>query len=1048
MSNEHNIDDMLRMLKSSVYTQQESSPQQAPQGADSELTDDALKEQLRSRYFNEETASSSEEDSAIGEYAIDSDFLNDVENMKEEEPIQEQTLEKTEEEAVDDAITSENFEENIAENIVELEESEEDTVENVIELEESEEDIDENAIGLEESAETELSVEPKADDVPFDIDDEPIRSDDISLLGNETFIFDDFTLVPTKDESMEELSNEDSESEQQDPVWFEDTDVYGDRSFMFDDDHAESQEEGLISADENGSEYDVLVIDTNEPLFGDTHVDKQPELEDDISEEESIEADELLSVEDIDEFEAFDEPSLTEIPEIDAPIESEEETAPEEVKETFIASMRKIGVDFSSERAETTVEASTADVDVTEKPDDIIEEPQSADTDDQELSEDLRDEELDYSTINLMMQFCEKDELDKTIGDEKIEDYLRYEQGAITEEKIASVGFKGEEYTDKEQNGSINERYKHARFVALARLCGCAFIAIIATVFELIPMLGIRVGGLLDYNLYPSVYVLFGLQFIAFSAAICYKQLWQGLKRAVSASPSKDSIVAVVVVLTSIYDVIIAIILVVKGDDLPSTFNAVAVITVTLSAAAEYIRILAEMRSFSVYSTDAQMFTLTKESARGRVSSKMYAGGLPIQKSVCSIRAIDFPRGFFKCVGMNKGRDKIITYALIPVLVVSLIATIITIVLGAGPYDACAVFLLTIYAVLPIAYIYSNNFPSAIATLKLAKRGSAIAGDEMVRKYNDCDVMIFEDRHMFRKCKTEEVGIAIYDNSIAYLTLGCIDALYSKLGGPLSGMQMQLPDVFKFNDVDIQRITRNGVEAVVDKKHVVIVGDIEFMKRYGLVFPENEVHNDRSTLCVSIDGGVSAKLSVKYETEPVFEMIVERLYSEGILSAIETYDPLINSTMLKKARTLGDTPVSVIHMNSDDFLTKEISDFRKDLDGIVSCSSKLKLAEAEVWIKRRSKMDKMLKAVTIGFSAGGALLVTLFVALGIVGAINQFHMLAFILAQIAVATALMLWKFPKKNYFTTDKLYFELEKRHNREMKKQEKKNKNETRKQ
>ncbi|MBE6576600.1 MAG: hypothetical protein E7653_00500 [Ruminococcaceae bacterium] len=990
MSNEYNVNDMLTMLKSSVNSQQENPPQNTDIDVSGDMSEDALKAQLKNKFFDNEIIPSTEEESAIGEYTIDHDFLSDIENMRDQE--QEVKAHKDE-----------------------LPEA---SMEEAQELDEPPFDVD---------------VKKSVDDAPFDVDAEDsedeatfepevIADAESKETGDDTFVFEDFILVPNEEPAYSEDSENISESDVEEKIdaFAENVQIVAaeeDSVFIENVFDETEDEDGDFDDDEDADDQVILADD----LF-----ESAEKVADEAPVELSESIDELLSVEEIDEFEEFDESTpADETVDVAETNEQEDvqEEAQEEPHETFIASMRKIGFDFSNERTEIK---------------DTSEQSPVEDAESEELGDDLRDEDLDYSTINLMMQFCDKDELDKTIGDEKIESYLRQEQSEIADEQISSAGFEGEEYSNNKQNERIYENYKHARFVALAKLCGCAFLAVIATVFEMIPLLGVNADGLFDYTQYPAVYVLFGLQFVAFAAAICYKQLWQGLKRAFSSTPNKDSIVAVILVLTFVYDVIISIILAVTGDDLPAIFNAVAVITVAISAAADYIRITAEMRAFSVYSSDAQKFTMIKESKQGRVSSKMYVGGLPMEKDVYTIKAIDFPRGFFKCVGKGRSADKIITTALIPVLVISLIATILTIVLGAGAYDACSVFLLTVYAVLPIAYIYSGNFPNAFAALKLAKRGSAVAGEKMIEKYNGCDVIVFEDLHMFRKCKTEEVGIAMYDTRFAYLTLGCIDALYSKIGGPLSGMQMQLPDVFKFTDVSIRRITRNGVEAVIDKKHVIIAGDIEFMKRYGLAFPEDEKKSDRSSLCVSINGAVSAKLSVRYETEPVFEMIVERLYSEGILCAIETYDPLINSAMLQRARTLGSSPISVIHMNAEDFVKKEVSDFREELDGIVSCASKLKLAEAEVWVKRQSKINKILKTVAIAFSAGGALLVTLFVAGGVVGAINQFHILMYLLAQITAATVIMLLKFPRKNYFTTDALYFEYEKQHEKELKKQQ----------
>ena len=942
MSEEQNIKDFLDLLKGSVTATEESTADKNKVSYASEelISEDILKEQLRSRYFDNDS-SVKVEDTYVGEYAIDNDFLNDVEVMDDQmsTSVEEDTISEDKEASADREVVLEDVAE-------------------VLHTKESEE-----TVAVEEPVVEALSVDDLVEDLAEDSDI-------------------DYTFARENEAILKELLEEKISDD--------------------DDSFARGLEEEInqmLGSDEVSALENEQVFDNIETVEASV-ID---ELDEPVVAPEADK--ELLRVEEIDEFEHFDDK-----------LQAEEEQTSEntqEPHETFIASMRKIGVDFANDRG-----------------DSLSTEDNTEQTIEDDLNEDLRDEELDYSTINLMMQFCEKEELDKTIGDQKVEKYLQHEQSQVTDEHITSAAFEGEEYSAQTQNDRIMEKYKKERNVSFIKLCGCALLAIIAIVFEIAPMLGAKVEGLLDYTRCPSVYVLFGLQFVIFSAAICYKQLWMGLKRAFSTSPSKDSIVAVVLSLTALYDLIIAIILAVTDTEaLPALFNGLAVVTLTLSAAADFIRILAEMRAFGVYSSDDQKYTLVKESKQGAIASKMYFGGVPMENNVYTIKYVDFPRGFFKCVGKERGSEKIITTALIPVLALGLIATIVSIVLGSGAYEACVLFLLTVYAILPITYIYSGNIPNAIAALRLAKRGSAIAGDKMIDRYNDCDVVVFEDIHMFRKCKTEEIGIAIYDTRFAYLTLGCVDAVYTKIGGPLSGMQMQLPDVFKFTEVSFRRITRTGIEAVVDKKHVVILGDIDFMKRYGLVFPEDEKQSSRSTLCVSINGAVSAKLSVKYEVEPIFEMLVERLQSEGIVCAIETYDPLINSEIIRKSRNLGTSPVSVIHMNADDFVANKASSFRAELDGMIACNSRLKLAEIEVWIKRQAKVNKILKAVSIAFSVIGALLIALVIAFGLVGAINQFYVFGFLLAQLASATAIMLWKFPKKNYFTTDALYREYEKR-------------------
>jgi hypothetical protein len=977
MSREQNIDDILKLLKDSVSVESDGSQHNTEVDVSEDISEETLKEQLRVQYFYNEATMSDENAAENREYSLDTDFLKD---------------------AIEEEISFDKLEEAEAETTLDTDVPEESDTGYDASLEIQEQNVENN--------------ENDDDDEEFElVFDERLekQSEEDEIEGTKKLILDDFILTPNNEPSYVEADNDDIFTENED---------------LSDEEELTAEEESVAYAEELSIDLKDLVLDTSEKTAEETAEDTEQEQPQESTEE-------LLSVEDIDEFKEY---MHTEESDVSVTEDSDTEQVDlEDNSDTFIATMKKVGLDFSNDPLVETQGKSSAD--------ESEDAPYMEDVEGDIFEDDLKDVELDYSTINLMMQFCEKDELDKKLGDEKIENYLKHEQSEIVDEQITSAGFGGEEYSDEKQNESIYETYRRNHLSALARLCGCAFVAIIATVFELIPLLEININGLLDYNYYPAVYLLFGLQFVVFSTAICYKQLWLGLKRAFSNTPSKDSVVAVILLVTVVYDIVVAMILAFSKHELPPVFNALASVTVAFSAAADYIRTLAEMRSFSVYSSDSKKFTMVKEGKKGRAASKMYAGGMPSEKAVYSIKAIDFPRGFFKCVGDTRKTDKIFVVATIPVLVISLVATILTIILGAGAFDTCAIFLLTLYVLLPITYICTATFPNAFAMLRLAKRGSAVAGEAMINKYQKCDVMVFEDLHMFRKCKTEEIGIAIYDTKIAYLTLGCVDALYQKIGGPLSGMKMQLPDVFKFNDVSIRRITRNGIEAVIDKKHVLIVGEAAFMQRYGLSFPENEKQTDRSTLCVSVNGGVTAKLSVRYETEPVFEMIIERLAAEGILCAIETYDPLINSAMLQKARTLGESSVSVIHMNPSDFIKKEVSDFREELDGVVSCSSKLKLAETEVWLKRLSKINKTVRNITIGFSCLGAVLITLVAALRLTSQIDQFYVLLYLLLQVGVAAAVMLLNFPSKRYFTTDALYYEYEKKYQKQMKKAEKKN-------
>ena len=775
----------------------------------------------------------------------------------------------------------------------------------------------------------------------------------------------------------------------------EDDDIYDDE---LPEDNVEELIAGLKPIEEDASvDFDEVIIEKDE--LEEAEVSTQEIVEEDISLDDSANLE-------------LDSDSL------------------EETNDTFLATIRKTGIDFTTgEMYHSLMESKTDEDDINE----LESEQNVEELSEEQLLENAINEAIDPSTVNLMMQFCEKEELDKTIGDKNVDEFLKYENSTVNIESAYNV-FGDKEYMEQSQQAEVLRAYKKKSFGALWTMLGCGCIALIALIYELLPLFEIRLAGILDYKTYPSVYALIGLQFVVFSAAIYHKQIWRGLKRAFSLTPNADSFVALILALTVIYDIITVIVLAFTNDDMPCAYNAIAVCLIAVSACFRYFNVFSEKKAFEIYSDTANKYTLVEESANSSVGSKMYGGGIGSDKKIYTVHSVDFPNGFFKSVNERDEKNTLMTLLLIPMLIVGVIASIITMILGADAYASFSVCMLALYFVLPVALITSENLPYAIAVLRLSKRGSAFAGKSAIDKYSDCDIMVFNDLHIFKKCKTEEVGIAIYDNKVGYLVLGCIDALYSKIGGPLSGMKMNLPDVFKFDDVIIRRMTRNGIEAIIGKKHTLIVGEAEFMQRYGLVFPPNEQDNGRSTLCVSLDGKVTAKLSVKYEVEPIFEMLIERLNSEGIKCAIQTYDPLINSVMIGKARTIGDTPVSVIHNNATDFHAEKKNRYRSQSDGVVSCASRLKLAELEIWLKRLSRIKQICKKLAIAFSSIGAVVFLLLVGLGVTAYVEQIYVLLYFLLETVAVIAVMLAYLPSKRYFTVDALYEELERAYDKEM--------------
>ena len=179
-------------------------------------------------------------------------------------------------------------------------------------------------------------------------------------------------------------------------------------------------------------------------------------------------------------------------------------------------------------------------------------------------------------------------------------------------------------------------------------------------------------------------------------------------------------------------------------------------------------------------------------------------------------------------------------------------------------------------------------------------------------------------------------------------------------------------------------------------------------------------------LCLSLNQKVTAKISVKYNTVELFEMLAERLAQDGVTPIITTADPLINSAIINKNRKLGDSPIGVVHKNSADLEATSMSKNKYDPDGIVSCMSSLKLAETLVWCKRVEKIRHICQRVVSIFSIAGILFSVFAVILGISQYINQAMISLYLLLELVIVGAVTFMNIPDKEYFSVKALREEI----------------------
>lgn len=624
---------------------------------------------------------------------------------------------------------------------------------------------------------------------------------------------------------------------------------------------------------------------------------------------------------------------------------------------------------------------------------------------------------LDNSALELLLQLDDEEMLREAIGDEKVESLCAERELEEIEEGKAFV-YSGEEYVSGEQNSEILSRYAKALQKSLIAISVSAFLSLLIFVYDLLPIVKAEIPLTVDYIKYPVAYLLIGLQLLLFACVMPFKKLIGGLKNIFLAAPDAYSFAALTVLAVSVYDISLFFHDVIS---VPVAFHFVTALMILCAQISEHLALCREKRSFSVYSEGGTAFTLTTDVSQNSVARKLYKGGVDALKNVKQPKRIEFPSRFFRAAYEKRLIDNpIIAYSFIPIFVLSLLAGIVCMIVELEiAASVSAVWVALIFA-LPTSLILCDEALLYIASKRLAKRKCAMPSRTAISRCANTDIMVFEDIHLFEECDPKKLRVIFYDKAHSLQILSALDGLYSNIGGPLKNAFSNIPEAYKSKQVRILRCLKNGIEAIIDKKHLLIVGDAAFMDRYGYVFPESK---NRSTLCVSLDGSISARIGITYSVQPVFEMLAERLAQNGVYCAVETYDPMINSALVKSARTLGNTPISIVHRTAKDIYAKENTMYKNDTTEVLVRDSRLKLAETVIWAKRIVKVRKIITALCLSGSVTAFAFAVIFNSLGLAHFANQY-VLTLLSAVFAVsATVCGVSLMPSKYYFSYAKFY-------------------------
>ena len=682
--------------------------------------------------------------------------------------------------------------------------------------------------------------------------------------------------------------------------------------------------------------------------------------------------------------------------------------------------------------------------------DEVIDEIEIGEPGEKETRKSFADtSELDRSDLALLLEFGYKEELLQEVSTEDIEKLSDEEliSNIIIEESEATDSASSTENkatADSNESEPSAERtkikiqkqydeYREKRGGLLLRFIISAIFAFGLFIYELLPAVGVEFSGILNREDYLYVYVLLGLQMLILVALPAISAVYDSMKRFISSGIDAYMMASVSFTLTLIYDLIIIF----ERRDIPTTFHFCAAAVILLAELSELMRLNTEIKNYEYYfleyvfdgdveERELYKYTLVRNEGRGSVAEKMYAGGLDEKTVVCAPHNVDSASGFFEASKILSKRNRFTFGWMTGSAVAAFILTIVSGIIYEQVWVAASAFLITFNLSLPLIAIITEWLPFAKLSSQSYSYGATFASEGAAESVSRCDMLVFNDMHLFEKCDAKNVNLAIYDSTSKAVLLSCLNAVYSEIGGPLesafAGVKVQSLGKCKVN-----RVAKSGVEAFVGSSYSVLIGDEQFMSRYGVFFPSAALGKEEDkifTLCVSINNRATARIAVKYRINPTFYAVAQKLLEDKIGCSVQTYDPMISSELVTRVRAYKGAPIHIVHKSASELALEKhghksgaFYSVMGEKLSVLARGSRLNLAVSLSNAKKLRSLRRILNICSGTLVSLGAV-VSLFLVLSEhLQSVNWLVVLIYWLLSAGITVGLFIWRFPQKDRF-------------------------------
>lgn len=583
--------------------------------------------------------------------------------------------------------------------------------------------------------------------------------------------------------------------------------------------------------------------------------------------------------------------------------------------------------------------------------------------------------ESSVEDFRLLLQMDYEDELGNAIGFERIRNYHERELNGKTaaSQRARNPRIREYEKLDTDVETEIRRVYSRQKTARILYLSASVLFLILLLLYEQPRMMARMFGGLLDGNTYPVSYILIGIQLLLLDAALCYRQLWEGLVRLARFSPVDVSLTCALLIGTALYHIVL---LFVPHTTYPELYLSPAALCLVLLCLSELLNWRRESLAFEIVSARRQKFAMLPRicvgGKEGRVKEALLEGDA--RERVRYLRPVDFVRHYFNNTAKRASPYRNLGSQLMLILAIGASVGLIAWGMGGKADRVVSTVFMAILLCAPASSMLLYTLPMFLASVLRLRGKGALIGEAPVSECGEPTALVLPDQEIFVGMEHDHFRLSAEGDAHRVSVLA--RALLERINSPLAqAFSVDVGSRLDPSALQVVEVETNGVMGEIGERRTrVLIGTPAYLARYGLEVTSraSEVAPElyARMLAVAVDDRVAAQFWVRYTAAADVKRLFRDLDRVGVQIAILSKDPCVREDVFARLFPRMNRPVQVIKPSVKEM---ELRVSRVD-SNIVALDSCKELARTYVACRRVRRAGIWGRALQLlSMALGGAL---------------------------------------------------------------------------